>query len=704
MKKNKKYAILSFCLLLLVTFTSCKKKTACEKNGHQFNDATCTNPKICKVCGATEGAPLGHTFEDATYFKPRTCKVCGTTEGSPLSPDVVDVTDKTLTVVVGDLFTINVNFPDNADFNVEISDEKIVTLESKVGNICSINAVAVGSTKITFRTIDGSKISVTDVTVANESPVEYQIKYQDKVIDNKKVVLPEDAITTYKASKNAIKLPEISVDKYAFLGWATADIVKEYGKMPLDQWYQSDLLWHEIPAGTTGDLELTPMFGYSRFEADVENNIIDLNGTVTISVVKKYFTEAELAAKVTFTSNDDQILTVNENGEITPVSAGYTTVKIGLEGFNDLNLSIGITVVEDLSGLDELLALLVSVNRDKVISQNITVTGYQFVYAHRLLGSVSDYLFAPHEVDESILTPEGNSNRPGDVHQKYYITVHDTASSANTADAKQHANYVKNGGDGTSWHYSSGDTGIYHQIPDNERAYHAGDGSREYHLNESDLSAKEGAPKKVTISSDGYFEIDGEKSIVKAPLRADGSIPSTSEINDVGIRVVVKDGKYMIGDTYWNNDYRKVSNTGGNSNSIGIETMVNRGSDLYLTWQKTAKLVAHLLVDNNLTLDDVKPHHYFSGKNCPQTMRDNGLWGNFLQLVKAEYEVLTKFADYEITFKSLDSTYLRNNGRIVKQDILDHYVSYEITVSKDGVSKSIVLSSLIPGYASYNLG
>lgn len=41
---------------------------------------------------------------------------------------------------------------------------------------------------------------------------------------------------------------------------------------------------------------------------------------------------------------------------------------------------------------------------------------------------------------------------------------------------QKHAEYVQNGGGGTSWHYSAGDTGIYHQIPDNERAYHAGDG------------------------------------------------------------------------------------------------------------------------------------------------------------------------------------------------------------------------------------
>lgn len=45
---------------------------------------------------------------------------------------------------------------------------------------------------------------------------------------------------------------------------------------------------------------------------------------------------------------------------------------------------------------------------------------------------------------------------------------------------------------------------------------------------------------KVTISEDGYFEIDGEKSQIKAPLKSDNQIPTTSEINDAGIRVVVQ--------------------------------------------------------------------------------------------------------------------------------------------------------------------
>ena len=93
--------------------------------GHDFADATCTAPKTCKVCGATEGTALGHSFTnyvsngdatctadgtktakcdrcdvtdtttdsgsvkdhdfaDATCTAPKTCKVCGATEGTAL--------------------------------------------------------------------------------------------------------------------------------------------------------------------------------------------------------------------------------------------------------------------------------------------------------------------------------------------------------------------------------------------------------------------------------------------------------------------------------------------------------------------------------------------------------------------------------------------------------------------------------------------
>ena len=64
----------------------------CERNGHTFKNATCTSPKTCSVCGATEGKALGHTWTDATCTSPKTCSVCRATEGEALGHTWVDAT------------------------------------------------------------------------------------------------------------------------------------------------------------------------------------------------------------------------------------------------------------------------------------------------------------------------------------------------------------------------------------------------------------------------------------------------------------------------------------------------------------------------------------------------------------------------------------------------------------------------------------
>ena len=48
--------------------------------GHDWDDATCTAPKTCSVCNATEGEALDHTpGEEATCTTPQTCTECGET-------------------------------------------------------------------------------------------------------------------------------------------------------------------------------------------------------------------------------------------------------------------------------------------------------------------------------------------------------------------------------------------------------------------------------------------------------------------------------------------------------------------------------------------------------------------------------------------------------------------------------------------------
>ena len=60
------------------TYTITVSVAACE---HQWDDATCTAPKTCSICGATEGEANGHSWTDATCIAPKTCSACGETEG-----------------------------------------------------------------------------------------------------------------------------------------------------------------------------------------------------------------------------------------------------------------------------------------------------------------------------------------------------------------------------------------------------------------------------------------------------------------------------------------------------------------------------------------------------------------------------------------------------------------------------------------------
>lgn len=52
--------------------------------GHKWKSATCTSARMCSVCNAKDGEPLGHTWKAATYDAPKTCTRCNRTEGEPL--------------------------------------------------------------------------------------------------------------------------------------------------------------------------------------------------------------------------------------------------------------------------------------------------------------------------------------------------------------------------------------------------------------------------------------------------------------------------------------------------------------------------------------------------------------------------------------------------------------------------------------------
>ncbi len=234
---------------------------------------------------------------------------------------------------------------------------------------------------------------------------------------------------------------------------------------------------------------------------------------------------------------------------------------------------------------------------------------------------------------------------------------------------------------------------------------------------------------EFTISKDFYYEINGQKTSIKMPspwdyngrgtnhtLNSDGTISSKSNfgqsgfsnrtpesfINDQGLPFKIVNGEYYMGTTWWcySQVYEgRICSTGGNRNSIGIESCVNKGSDLWYTWQITARLVAELMNQYKLDITRVRGHHFFTAKDCPQPMLENDLeiWKEFLALVETEYTYLTKFSDYKVEFKSNNPDIIDNNGRVIKQPEKTTCVTYTITVTKGGNSESITLSSIVPG-------
>lgn len=389
--------------------------------------------------------------------------------------------------------------------------------------------------------------------------------------------------------------------------------------------------------------------------------------------------------------------------------------------------------------LEQIYNLLTLNVEKEIVVDKIKLNGYQFSYEVPFIKSIIPYGLFEHEVKEMIAplnSESDNKNRPGTKKESLeYIVVHDTASSAKTADEFAHAKYVSNGGGGTSWHYSVGTNTIYHQIPNDEVAYHAGDSTLvRFTLFDTGVKGNIKFPK-IEIK-DGYYYLNDEKSLLKAPfisiiqdgdklVYASDNIPqgkirnneylntvfpplTTNDINDEGLRVDLIDGKYYMGPTYYNFTYKKIANRGGNLNSIGIEMMINEESNYIRTIQRCAKLVARLLLENNLDVTRVKPHHYFSGKPCPDSLRSNSsayvnrrdeanvtnplnkdrnrLWNYYIQMVELEYNILKISKDVKITLISLDLD-LTSDGYINKNIKEEKEIKYQIKIELDGCEK-----------------
>lgn len=567
----------------------------------------------------------------------------------------------------------------------KIINEEIVSVDDKTTTSLTLYGEKPGQTqvKVTATFADGTSVEKY-VTVSVKGQV-YKIKYELNA--NDEMIFPSDAPKEYNTENQYVSFPLLERDHYVFAGWIIEGYEGVYkGLTPDDD--------------VEGNLVLSPKWLYPHLELSYESDNVTVKVGETNKVIVDAFdlTEGQLRKGFVFSSLNKNVATISEDGVITGVSEGYAEIVVRVYYDQTISCSIGITVLPEGASLNEVLEYFVGVAKSNNIVKNIEVTGWQRVYSYELKTSVIGYLFEDLVITENI-APLNNGVRPGTVYKKEYICVHDTGDveySAKDWSETVYNNFNSSTGKqyGASYQYVIDNKDCYHNIPDNERSYHAGDGNRTYEEIPSGVYGTNKYPE-ITITEDGYYAIDGVKSTILAPTY-NGQILKTSDINDNGIRCVIVNGQYYLGKTWYSETYRKISNYGGNNNSIGIESCITQGEDVYYTWQRLAKLVAKLMDENDLTIDDVVTHHFFSGKNCPQTMREAGFYAHFKDLVLIEYQVLQFIkSGYTISLESFNPDYVNNSGRVLKTTPISKVVSYRIIVEKNGVQDSVVLTTTI---------
>ena len=496
------------------------------------------------------------------------------------------------------------------------------------------------------------------------------------------------------------------------------------------------LTWVLLPADTTNKTivftssdesilsidKYAVMYAHKEGKVTVTYNVLanpDLSGTFEVEVYVNPYIDAtyETTSVVTvgetikinaeiksgkgnvvFTSSDNLVATVDQNGKVTGVSSGYTEITVSKENDNEVSLTLGVTVLSK----DEAKLYSVIANAHNAEVYYVPLLNVAYDYDTSVICSVSDLLFNwEYKVDNKWYV---EPNRPK-MSSIEFITVHYSGMPKAHQDGEIIAQAMYNGfhgsdWGGTSWHYSTGNDGIFYSMDDTKVAWHAGDGTGTAFkwINTGVKATSNTKPTFAVVPNSsvktGYsYSVNGTTTNVEAP--------GNYRLTFYGPTWKIEDGYYYMGNTYYSSSYNYISSRGGNLNSIGIETACNYGSDLWYTYHVTAQLVSRLLVKNNLDITRVQGHHTFSGKDCPQTLLEGEgeLWYKFIDLVEAELALYKTMSDYTITCVSSNKELVSDNGRVLKVPNYTETVTYTLTIknNKTGVEKEMKLSSIIHG-------
>lgn len=76
----------------------------------------------------------------------------------------------------------------------------------------------------------------------------------------------------------------------------------------------------------------------------------------------------------------------------------------------------------------------------------------------------------------------------------------------------------------------------------------------------------------------------------------------------------------------------------GNSSSIGIEICMHQGIEQEAAFDRASRLIAVLLYDLKLAIEDVVTHKYWTGKDCPILLLQGRKWEEFKDKIRGYLE------------------------------------------------------------------
>ncbi|MFP4178022.1 MAG: Ig-like domain-containing protein [Acholeplasmataceae bacterium] len=340
-------------------------------------------------------------------------------------------------------------------------------------------------------------------------------------------------------------------------------------------------------------------------------------------------------------SSDPEIASIDQTGEITAHGAGIVTFSARLESDETIVNSYTLEVFADLDS-DDLLDLLTLYQVSYATPHAWNALGVGLNYSIEAYESVSRYYFGDIPIERSKMVPVSEGIRPGEP-----MEPHPSGITQYNADnvywVVVHDTANTTPGSGALAHANY----LYHNAIDGKALWAS------WHFTVDDTLIYQHLPE----TERGYHAGDAS------------SLPGQNP-------------------PYFG---------GGNRNGIGIEMSVAQNEDMYRTWQRTAKLVADLLVRYNLPRDHMAYHQDFSGKTCPNTLINSGLRPLFETFADIEYVIRSQYSDAEIDFESHDPEYLDDHGRIIEMPDRALTVSYTITVTHDGSTESRTFYTYLPG-------